>query len=57
MDSILNHILSTVQDIFYLIIKKKKEKKVDLPTYLPIQKLMGRSTANKENILWVASVA
>ena len=47
MDSILDHILSTVKEKEYPI-QKKKKKKNDLPTYLPILKLMGRSTANKE---------
>ena len=42
MDSILDHILSTVKEKVYPIQKKK------LPTYLSILKLMDRSTANKE---------
>ena len=46
MDSILDHILSVVKEKLDLIQKvKKKKKKL---TYLPILKLMGRSTANKD---------
>ena len=41
-DSILDHILSTVKENLYPIQKKC------WPTYLPILRLMGRSTANKK---------
>ena len=52
MDSILDHILSTVKEKVYPIKKQnkkqKKTKQTYLPTYLPILKLMGWSTANKK---------
>ena len=47
MDSILDYKLSIVKEKSYLI-QTKIKKKIDLPTYLRILKLMGSSIANKE---------